>query len=173
MKGDAERCLAAGMDAYLAKPVRPEELSAILERVTGGTDGDPEPARDRDQGRAAQPAVNAPPIDSRGLLDIVEGDTELLHELLREFRAMSPGLLADMRTATARHDAATVERAAHRLRGALVALAARPAAVLAEEIEALARERHLARLAPALKALEAELARVEAFVDRPGWMESP
>jgi GAF domain-containing protein/CheY-like chemotaxis protein len=173
MKGDAERCLAAGMDAYLAKPVRPEELSAILERVTGGTDGDPEPARDRDQGRAAQPAVNAPPIDSRGLLDIVEGDTELLHELLREFRAMSPGLLADMRTATARHDAATVERAAHRLRGALVALAARPAAVLAEEIEALARERHLARLAPALEALEAELARVEAFVDRPGWMESP
>jgi GAF domain-containing protein/CheY-like chemotaxis protein/HPt (histidine-containing phosphotransfer) domain-containing protein len=171
MKGDAERCLARGMDAYLPKPVRARELAALLERLVDRF-RTPAPGPAEDPGRPARPAASCPPIDARAVLHTVDRDLELLGDLVREFRATYPDLLADIRGAVARNDAASAERAAHRLRGALAALAARPAAALVAEIEALARDRRLGGVQPLLEALEAELARIEAFVDRPEWVET-
>src|SRR5207249_379337 len=93
MKGDRERCLQAGMDDYVAKPVRAQELFEAMARVTGGG------SRSLD---AAEPVVLPPPpavvetaLDRTELLDrLVGGDVELLKEVVGVFLDSYPAMLA-------------------------------------------------------------------------------
>jgi CheY-like chemotaxis protein/anti-sigma regulatory factor (Ser/Thr protein kinase) len=159
LEGDAERCLAAGMDAHLAKPVRAARLAAVLERVTRGDPPEPGPPR-RPAGRRAPVAA----IDVAAAREIVDGDLALLAELTGELLRTCPAAVAQLREAIARRDADAALRLAHRLRGGLAAVAARPAAGVADEIETLVRRGALAEVPPLLDRLEAELARLRGFV---------
>src|SRR5205823_2783165 len=77
MKGDRERCLQAGMDGYVAKPVEPEELFETIERI-----GD-------DSRRAEEPAAASEPatviLDRDAMLRRVGADPELLLEMVETF----------------------------------------------------------------------------------------
>src|SRR5690606_24188977 len=99
LKGDRERCLAAGMTGYLSKPIQPGDLLAALREATG----QPPVVR-----RASGPA---PIIDADDVLARVDGDRDLLRELLLIFSAQSRDLMATIRQAIAAHDAQGIEQA--------------------------------------------------------------
>ena len=97
MKGDRERCLAAGMDGYVSKPLRPQELFEVLEGLARGRSAaDP----------AAAGSASAPPaFDLAAALDRVDGDVELMKELAGLFLDECPQRMAEIREAILRRDA--------------------------------------------------------------------
>jgi len=158
MKGDEERCLAGGMDGYVAKPVKMEALAAVIARLIGGP---PAPEGSASEG----------PLDLGAALAIVDGDTALLAELVGRFVSDYPGQLTELREAVRSGDAGRTERGGHRLKGALSALGARVAQDLAAEVETLGREARLGPASAVLEHLERELERIAAFVAQPGWTQ--
>ncbi len=158
MQGDRERCLAAGMDDYLAKPIKFEELKSALARWTS-TPSD-------DIVFATQNAV--PPITApiKGIFDPLKMyhnigcDKELFRQLISLFLDRHHAMLADIRTALASLDSTAVERSAHTFKGTAGNLCASEFALTAGRLEAVG---HLNMLhdAPAVYAqLELEVARL-------------
>jgi protein-histidine pros-kinase len=153
MKGDRERCLEAGMDDYVAKPVQPDELFTAVEAVATGTG---------DADRAARPVMAAPAAASIDeLRGRFAGDEALLREIVELFLAATPALLDGLRGSIERGDAAAVARDAHALRGSVSHFGAAAAVDAANELEAMARSEDLTRAPGALRALEAALADLE------------
>jgi PAS domain S-box-containing protein len=139
MKGDAERCLAAGMDAYLAKPLQPRELAAAIASLS------PQGA-----------------IDEGRLLERVGGDARTLAEVARIFLADAPRRLAAIRRALAKGDARALRGEAHALKGAVSNFAADAATEAAFELQKLGDKGELEEAEPALERLEAEMTAVRA-----------
>ena len=151
MKGDEERCLASGMDAYLSKPLQSAALAAVLARVVSG----------RVPGKAApsaQPApVEAPAFSRAALLEQLGGDKALLREIAGIFVREGPALLEDVRLAIESTDCDRISRAAHRLKGSLLQLAAAPAAAAALAVEESGRAGNVGAASGALAELESEI----------------
>jgi len=164
MKEDRERCLAAGMDAYLAKPVETSVMLEALENVAGlsrqrnipssapatpapvaGASGAPPSAV---PGAPPTPALPSMPSNDdpqlAALRRIVGGDEKLLREAVRVFLEDSPAKLSALAVALAAQDASALAFAAHGLKGSAAALGARPAMDASAHLEALARARNLA-----------------------------
>ncbi len=154
MEGDRERCLAAGMDGYVAKPIQVESLVNAIENVGQA----PEVAK------VAKPATprQQDPIDTASALARVEGDVELLMEMVALFLEELPDLLTTLREAVTAGDAGAIERAAHKLKGSVGNFAARPAFEAALKLEVLGRERNLSEAEPAYGELEKEIQRLRS-----------
>jgi two-component system, sensor histidine kinase and response regulator len=154
MKGDRERCLAAGMDDYIAKPIRTPELAKLLDRYSGmphSADQERPPDSPRDVSSVFRPEE---------ALDRVEGDRELLAELVKLFEEETPKLLAEVRDAIAKGDAKTLERAAHTIKGSAGNFGAQPASQAALDLEQLARSGDLSRATELMEAVEREIKRL-------------
>jgi len=158
MKGDKERCLAAGMDGYLSKPIKPAEMIAAIERLLPG------------EAHPTAPSPH-PPVDLSDALRLVEGDRELLSELARVFVDDYPTRVTELREALTVGDATRIERAAHALKGAVANFRAVSAQRLAQELETAGREACLDGAARVLAQLEHELDRMAAFFAEPGWAD--
>jgi PAS domain S-box-containing protein len=156
MKGDQERCLAAGMDGYISKPVRVQELYDAIERL----------ASDAPSPRPPQACREEESVDWASSLEYVGGDRQLLKDLMEVFLQTCPEWLEEVRTGLARQDAAQVQRAAHKLKGTLGNFGAQVAFDAALQIELQCRTgslqgveeiwgllaREMDRLLPVLKA---------------------
>jgi CheY-like chemotaxis protein/HPt (histidine-containing phosphotransfer) domain-containing protein len=151
MKGDRERCLEAGMDGYVAKPVQADELFAAIEELMP-RGGEPPVAEDDGAAEAVNPA---------SLLANVGNDPTLQADLVRMFLEDCPQTLDEIRSALAHADAAGVSRVAHRLKGELGILAARGANEAAFRLEKAGREGDLATAGEAFLVLEREIERLE------------
>jgi len=154
MKGDAERCLAAGMDGYVAKPLQPRELEAAIARVvTPGSQEGP---------ASAVPASPPPPgvVDFPRLLERVGGDRKALAQLVRIFRTDSPKQAARIRKAIEAGDAPALRSAAHAVKGAVSNFAAPAATEAALRLQRMGDTGHLAGAEGALDRLEREIGRV-------------
>jgi PAS domain S-box-containing protein len=152
MKGDREKCLIAGMDAYLAKPIQQRELLQALERLLpGSAPGDDSPILVEAGDQLLDPAV---------ALARVGGDQKLLGDLVRLFNRECPAWLADLRAAVAAGDADTVLRTAHSVKGSVGTFGARPAFDAAQRLEKMGREGDLSGAAAACDELEALLRRL-------------
>ncbi|HZZ78976.1 MAG TPA: response regulator [Gemmataceae bacterium] len=148
MSGDRERFLAAGMDAFVAKPLRPAELMIALGSVTQNgmrvANSRSNPANMRPNGGAEKDSAKNSPapkhlFDSRATLAGVEGDVELLIALIAMFADQSASLMNDIRTAIACHDPAALEKAAHKLKGTLGTFGAKDVSALAHSLEGMGR----------------------------------
>ena len=159
---DRERCLAAGMDGYLVKPVRQAELLALTEGLGAGRRSVQAPAPQPGMAQPpppqpgmAQPAIAAEavargaepearfpssgPVDWKTVLRGVDGDLGLLERVIDATLEEGPALLAELRRRAANGDAAGLHRAAHKLEGTLRTIHDDELIARAEEIEIRAR----------------------------------
>jgi CheY-like chemotaxis protein len=152
MKGDRERCMTAGMDGYLSKPIRPQELDEVLDRYLAVNREDIPAAEFRSLPEAA--------VCAGELLERIDGDRVFLAELVALFRADYPEQIRAARKASAENDAVTLQGVAHVLKGALGNLAAPTASRIATELESMGKTGDMALAGARVSELEKELARV-------------
>jgi two-component system, sensor histidine kinase and response regulator len=149
MVGDRHRCLAAGMDDYISKPISIRRLVEIVEAY--GQEGIEiaEPiqadASDREVAKALIKTVNntGALMDLENALRRLDGDQSLLIDLIGFYLEDYPGLLTKMDEASEAEDAASLERAAHSLKGLVANFDAMYARDLAQRMEFAAKERDL------------------------------
>jgi signal transduction histidine kinase/CheY-like chemotaxis protein len=139
IKGDEERCLEAGMDAYITKPVTLEGLGDVLDGLVETVPGD---------GDVLDPAT------VRSLWELGGGGPDLIEELTDAFLDVAPADLAALRQAVAGQDLAAAAGAAHRLRGSCSAVGATTMAGLAATIESAALGERPAAMADELDRME-------------------
>jgi PAS domain S-box-containing protein len=156
MKGDREACLAAGMDAYISKPIRTPELLSVIARVTTGDEAPSPPTADPAPAEPSGPAF----LESDALAR-VEGDLALLAELVRLFSAELPKRLEELRRCVDASDARGLERAAHALKGAVHTFGGSGAVEALAALEDLARGGSLAAAAARVASVEHEVLRLE------------
>jgi len=156
LKGDQERCLAAGMYAYISKPIKPDLLFSTLAEVT--------PAIAHSLTHSALKEI----VDWKAALSHVRGDRELLRELAGIFLAEWPAWIAGLRSEMARGNLEQTRMIAHTVKGSLGTFAATAAHAAAEAVETESRHQRIQSAKQSLEQLEHEMANLlpalETFV---------
>ncbi len=156
LKGDRERCLDAGMDDYISKPIRTEELFATIERLF------PEEAT-----LSPAESPDAPhTVDWVKALETARGDPDLLKTLVEAELEEAPRLMASIRDAFAQGDRQQLRLAAHTLKGSMRYFGAEQLCRLAAQLEAVAKDAEPPEIAALQQAIEEELAVVIAALRR-------
>ncbi len=186
MKGDRERCLSAGMDGYVSKPIDAQELFAAVEAVpaialTSGDKPKSLPGRsrraigDRHVPRSNESAnplemlvdskLAEPLINWEHVVQRMPGGEKIVRTLAKILVSQSSTLMDQMILAHSQGDQKTLHRAAHTLKGSLVTFQARPVVEIAQGIESAAKNGNLdhageliATLPPLLEQLNVEVA---------------
>jgi CheY-like chemotaxis protein/nitrogen-specific signal transduction histidine kinase len=153
MKGDRERCLAAGMDGYVPKPIRHQDLFETIQTLVMDVPNIPTHAPPE------KPSVEV--LDEALLVSRVDSDPQLLRDLVDLFLEDCPRLVDEIRVALERKDAKAVERGAHTLKGCTSNLAAKMASEAALKLERLAHAGDLVRAEGVLQELECQLVRLK------------
>lgn len=156
MKGDRERCLAAGMDGYIAKPINPAELAKVIQvTVPSGTELATVPADPISKG----------PSDAE-LLARFDGDSGLLKELAGIFLQECPKMLDQIRAALRAADSKALETAAHALKGSVGNFAMPGPWETAQRLELLAKSGQLSGAQEIFRLLEIQITRFNQILAR-------
>jgi two-component system, sensor histidine kinase and response regulator len=153
MDGDRHRCLHAGMDDYLAKPIDIHHLVEVVEGLGGTAAAAPPP-------EPAAPAAGAV-LDTAAVLARVGGDRTFLAEMLALFREDCPQSLRALRRAVEAGDAERVQRSAHALKGSVATFGAVEAFEAARALEYMGRNGSLTEAPTALVRLEQSIPELE------------
>ncbi|MGI6415745.1 MAG: response regulator [Thermoguttaceae bacterium] len=157
MKGDRQRCLQAGMDGYVAKPIRAAVLfQAIADVLAGHTT--------ETSGELAEEEPKTPGVDWHEALNAVGGDRALLNDVVRGFLEECPRLVETLRNAVSQSDQRQVADAAHQLKGVLRYFGLGEAYQTAWRVEKAARQGDLLLAPEDLEQLEAATAQLMEVV---------
>jgi CheY-like chemotaxis protein/HPt (histidine-containing phosphotransfer) domain-containing protein len=156
MKGDRERCIEAGMDEYLTKPINPRRVEEAIERVMSGQNasGRGMGSVERQAGTGRKMAIG---WDAQQTLEKLGGDKNLLQDVMKIFLEENPKHIAKLRSAIAQNDAETVEKAAHSLKGELGYIGGPEILQRSRDLEEMGRNRNLKQAPEVFAILEAEL----------------
>ncbi|MHB8762899.1 MAG: PAS domain S-box protein [Deferrisomatales bacterium] len=154
LPGDRQRCLDAGMDDYLAKPMEPQALYDVVRRHVGDS-------------RTREPPAEIP----ASLLK----NPAIVGKIVGQILTDLPGVIAALRAAVERGVPGEIETLAHRLVGSLLVFGARDSTEIARRLEACGREGRLDDATAILETLEEELRRLAAYLEelrRSSWTGS-
>jgi PAS domain S-box-containing protein len=149
MKGDRERCIEAGMDGYVSKPLKAAHLYEVIENLMTES----KMASLKDEETASPRCV----FNREEALERIEGDEELLNEIVGLYLDDCPEIVFRIEEAVKGEDSESLERAAHNLKGALKNLGADASSEIAEELERCGRERDLGGVKDLYERLKIEL----------------
>jgi PAS domain S-box-containing protein len=151
LKGDRERCLEAGMDAYIAKPIRADEFFDTIEALVGASVEAAPPADTAPLPDALPPGAEWPEA-----MRAVRGNQRLLRTIVETAAREIPRLLAAIRAAVAAGNAAELQLAAHTLKGTIRYFASGQGFEQVRRLETMGRDKCLQGAAEALAVLEAD-----------------
>jgi two-component system sensor histidine kinase/response regulator len=163
IKGDREKCLEAGMDHYVTKPIDPRRLFAAINEVLGGTSYSPNntsfisKSSTVEKNHSRNSSLHVARVDRDVLFGRVDGDRALLKDIVLLFLEDTPKLLQELRLAIEQGDAHGMSRAAHTLKGAVGNFGAARASELTRSIEAAIRQGDFAATNELFPQLDAEL----------------
>jgi HPt (histidine-containing phosphotransfer) domain-containing protein len=153
VKGDRERCFAAGMDEYVAKPI---SAKLLFETINGLFPADSLVTADSEP--------DLPSVDRQSLIKAFDHDWSLFEELVEIFCDDAPQMLSTLRQSAQAQDAETLSRAAHSLKGMLRNFKAESAADTALELEKMGKANELQNVGPLIEKLEEQISGVDRFL---------
>ncbi len=156
MQGDRDRCLAAGMDGYVSKPIRPAELFDTIDGLIISQPG---------SRTAAEPAADTRPpdaLDASALVTAFGGNRTLVREVIDVFLADCPAQLDRIRHAAKAKDAPALAASAHALKGSAGLFTQAGVFEIARRIELSAKSGAIENLEATLEELEGEVAELQA-----------
>jgi two-component system, sensor histidine kinase and response regulator len=143
LQADKNRCLDAGMNGYIAKPIKEDELRGAIDRLVFGKDGRailPE-AEEQPETIEKQPEIKEVPVfDRSSLLQRIGGDEALIATFVTMFTTSSDEHLAALAKAAAEGDAEQIRRKAHAVKGSAGNVGAVRLSVAADTLEKAIRE---------------------------------
>jgi PAS domain S-box-containing protein len=162
MPGDLDKCLAAGMDGLLTKPLEVERLRQVLDRYVAhgpdrALDEPTEPETHADTGTWLAAATDDTPIDFARLRALVGEDDTFIRELCDTFLGTAEQSLGQLERALTAEDRATLAALAHKLKGASLSMCADRVAHLSQTLEGRAAVREFAELQATFYELRAAL----------------
>ncbi len=156
MKGDRERCLEAGMDGYVAKPINSEELFMAIEDLM---------ERRKADERTSHTRLGGYILDEEELFNRIGTDKEFLDELYGLFREDYPILLGQLTAAVQERDWKKMRETAHAIKGAVSNFAASTAVETAKKLEAMSIEDDPQQAEETVARLTRELERVRRVLE--------
>ena len=160
MQGDREKCLEAGMDDYLSKPVRPKDIRDMIEKWAGKVAVNSAPAPE-----AAAPEVSAePPVDLARLNDLTDGNLENLLELVEMYFLQTQKQFGELRAAIRDGQAEALRRVAHSCAGASATLGMTHLVPRLRELEKLGAAGTLTDTAQICETAAVEFERIREFL---------
>jgi PAS domain S-box-containing protein len=151
MEGDRDRCAAAGMDDYLAKPIRPDTLRAAVAAKTR---------------RQAEPSLEVEVgVDAAEITARIGGDPELLADISRLFVTHSPEMMQALKSAAAADNGAAIASAAHAIKGSIGNFTQGRPFEVARMLEKTAEAGDLAAARSAIPDLEREVGKLCRVLD--------
>ena len=177
MQGDRETFMEAGMDGYLSKPIDSEKLYRLVEETVAANQHSDNNAL-RSQGETIKLAANLTPEQQEflereviSMLKKLDGDKELLQEMVELLLEDARGELEQLRTLLETGNLQQGAELAHGIKGQLGSLGAEMAFAAARDLEESMQENRFEETTRFLETLEEELKKLELFVNQPGWQK--
>ena len=168
LRADRERCLAAGMDDYLSKPLQPAEIHRVLRRFAGGSSQASEPRDAKEVSPEDQNGLSPLTAIKDHLRGIYNFRDEQINRLLKTALSTITDDLAGLAEALDNKDGDQVAARAHKLKGSLVMLGLEETVVLAMSLEQGAQSLDMAQLRELAGRLAGELEQILSQVDMLG-----
>jgi two-component system sensor histidine kinase/response regulator len=163
MGGDRQKCIDAGMNDYLSKPIEPDQVARMLSKWLDRSDR-PSHCGDAQHGPG-------PIFEETTLLARLSGDRALAKQIIAGFLSDAPKQLEDLRELIEHNDVSGIDVAAHRLKGAAATVGAPGLSDLGARLQRVGQNGGAPSAPELLKALEKEFERLRTELVRLGWAE--